>query len=600
MRRKYGGILVVAVLMMALVLTFHLRVLAVNSAAFLQTAYSGGTNVLDFVMSCRELSDTEMPEPECFTVLLDGQQVDLRAVERAEVLPVVFYCVVDISLLQTGDTTLFDQEKEVLNAICDAIDIDTGDRMVIATLGDELIPSAYLEDKGEIRTYIRGLERLDAVRAYREKLEDGGGHTNLYQGIADAITDLLASEEAPERKCLVVLSDGQDSNYFGQSNSTVKSRADSLIMESDIPVYTVTLVREAEMTDAWYLQEEYQPIMNSFSQESAGGRNYTPLTEQISYSHAGKNIVQDMKHAILVHLDISVFADRVQFAQLHALAPLEVRLRGENGKNYTDTLTVSKSLLEIDTEHGLSTERVLAIGVGVCALLLAGILIVLLRRRMKPARETEAMETEKLEQTAELERAYGLDKTNVSVRETEKNVVRASTARILSPPSEDTSELIITRPALGQPTGEDTTREEEANGRLIEEKAVWKTYSGTGADVSGQDERKIALQVVAIGHPEIHFELWLPEGREVTVGRDDSAEVQLNPGDRKLSGVHFYAFLENGTLRVRDAGSTNGTSVDGVPLSRGQQMMMESGQTLWAGSYRYRIRIPEKEANLRG
>ena len=96
--------------------------------------------------------------------------------------------------------------------------------------------------------------------------------------------------------------------------------------------------------------------------------------------------------------------------------------------------------------------------------------------------------------------------------------------------------------------------------------------------------------VVEIGGGD-DIEIELPEDRPVTLGRDQRADIILNSKDNKLSGAHCRVLLKNGHLLVWDADSTNGTTVDGVPLRDGASAALESGRTLGVGSYEYRVEI---------
>ncbi|PYU05856.1 MAG: hypothetical protein DMG34_07300, partial [Acidobacteria bacterium] len=70
----------------------------------------------------------------------------------------------------------------------------------------------------------------------------------------------------------------------------------------------------------------------------------------------------------------------------------------------------------------------------------------------------------------------------------------------------------------------------------------------------------------------------LPEG-EVSIGRD--AANQLSAGDGSLSRRHCVVRREGAKCSVRDAGSRNGTRVNGVPVDE-QQLM--HGDQLSVGS----------------
>ena len=54
---------------------------------------------------------------------------------------------------------------------------------------------------------------------------------------------------------------------------------------------------------------------------------------------------------------------------------------------------------------------------------------------------------------------------------------------------------------------------------------------------------------------------YLSEGESATVGRETGVDIHLT--DRNVSRLHAEVYMENGTVIIKDAGSTNGTLLDG-------------------------------------
>lgn len=72
-------------------------------------------------------------------------------------------------------------------------------------------------------------------------------------------------------------------------------------------------------------------------------------------------------------------------------------------------------------------------------------------------------------------------------------------------------------------------------------------------------------------------------GAEVRVGRDASCDIVIDDGT--LSRVHLVFRKEGGRWTVRDAGSRNGSRVDGAPL-RGEAVPLSPGAAIEAGAVR--------------
>ena len=74
---------------------------------------------------------------------------------------------------------------------------------------------------------------------------------------------------------------------------------------------------------------------------------------------------------------------------------------------------------------------------------------------------------------------------------------------------------------------------------------------------------------------------YLSEGESVTVGRETGVDIQLT--DENVSRLHAEVYMEDGAVIIKDAGSTNGTILDGKQVV---QSRWEPGQSLHIGPYR--------------
>ena len=147
------------------------------------------------------------------------------------------------------------------------------------------------------------------------------------------------------------------------------------------------------------------------------------------------------------------------------------------------------------------------------------------------------------------------------------------------------------------PDGPDKDNEEDSKKAEINPD---DSTDGTNADTTSPTPRSFddntknqsrTVVFTAVGHEKLSFTLVMEENRELTLGRDDRADLILNPKDKKLSGVHCVVLCDGDALHVKDAGSTNGTFVNGVPLQGGSSFRMSDGDTLRVGDYEYRIRF---------
>ena len=74
------------------------------------------------------------------------------------------------------------------------------------------------------------------------------------------------------------------------------------------------------------------------------------------------------------------------------------------------------------------------------------------------------------------------------------------------------------------------------------------------------------------------------------VGRSPSASTFVI-NHEQISRQHFRLSLATNQIMIEDLGSTNGTSVDGVPLEPGQQMPVSDGSRLGLGDLELTLHI---------
>ncbi len=483
-----------------------------NNAYFLQEYRAVQDQMIVY---CAGLDMYGLDEAEV-SVTLNKEPIKILDADTTAGENVTYYCLVDVSGSILPEQ--MDAAKKVLRALVDAI--SSGDRVVIARLGDTLESSGYLSSKSEMR------DKIDALRVTSQD-------TNLYRGIAEALTELDTSKEASGRKCLIVLSDGVDDSDV--ETGRTKDEAERSITDTRIPVYTV-----AEPG----VSSSAGKIMGSLARLSVGGVDYTYETKGITSEKIGEDIVKDMQSDLMLLLDLGGF-----WPSNDELL-LTVTYRGEDGVTYGDAMTVyAENLLLSPTPvpptptpvietpeptdivvhwwEKIPTWAYIAGGAGLLAIIALIVVLLILRARRKH-REEEEEERRRREQ-----------------EEAERN--RQSGSFVVDFPGGETVSEV--KPAA-RPT----------------------------------------VRFTAIGNTSYSVALPLVQGKNTVLGRDGRAEMILNPNDPQLSGVQCVVRLEGKSLLVHDAGSKNGTSVNGIRLGK-NEVKLNGGDTLGVGSLTYRIQF---------
>jgi S-DNA-T family DNA segregation ATPase FtsK/SpoIIIE len=100
-----------------------------------------------------------------------------------------------------------------------------------------------------------------------------------------------------------------------------------------------------------------------------------------------------------------------------------------------------------------------------------------------------------------------------------------------------------------------------------------------------------AWDLVVLGGPAAGTRFPLVNG-EQTLGRDGTLAID----DPSLSGVHVALTVRNGGVVVRDAGSRNGTAIEGIALAPDEERAVAEGAVIRAGRTTFTIEKPAAAA----
>lgn len=485
------------------------RALAAGNGAFLE-GYGSEDGKLQIY--CSDIVSEEETAEGC-EVSLGGQGLTVFSVEdgKKRHTPVTYYCLADVS--GSMGAVQMAQAREALLAVVDGM--KDGDNMVVGTLGNQTQTGGFLTDKNEMRKAV-------------EALEAGREDTNLYAGIVESIRVLRTESSVNPRKCLVILSDGEDD----QKTGITQEEAEKAVTDSSIPVYTVATLKGADDEAG----VSHAKLLGSFARMSTGGAHFAPVLDESTGEQAGQLVVRGMEAGFVVTAKLpEEMPDKDE-------ALLRMVYTASDNTVYEDTLTVYVADLDIgegapelkpdlkpepepDPEPWLTAYLPWLVGAGVAlAVLIVLVVVLLVRRKHKKGGKEE----------------------------TEENREESFEAGIM--------------------TGSvNTTQNGSAENR---EKKMASGYE---------------LRLYAIGYSDIVHTIRLEQGRKVTVGRNDRADVILDGEDKKLSGIQCGMLWENGKLYVWDMDSTNGTFVNGVSIRPMGRVVVHEGETVRMGSYEYRV-----------
>ncbi len=183
------------------------------------------------------------------------------------------------------DEKKLDTIKKTLITIVDSL--GSKDNAGVLLVGDEVEIQPLSADKA-------------AITAQIESIASGTKTTNLYTGIAKGLDLLVADAKSNPKKCLIVLSDGEDYAATGITREEVEKKISTL----RIPVYTVAMV--GENPQGSYV--ESAKILGSFARLSPGGKDLMHDLKEETSKTAAQEILNSVSNSLVLTADLTGLA----------------------------------------------------------------------------------------------------------------------------------------------------------------------------------------------------------------------------------------------------------------------------------------------------
>lgn len=482
---------------------------------------------------CSDIVPEEETAEGC-EVSLGGQALTVLSVEseKEHHTPVTYFCLADVS--GSMRTEQMAQAKEALLAVVDGM--KDGDNMAVGTLGNQTQTSGFLTDKEKMR------EAVEALEAGRED-------TNLYAGIVESIRVLQTDTAVNPRKCLIILSDGEDD----QKTGITQKEAEKAVTDSSIPVYTVATLKDAG-NEAGI---ENAKLLGSFARMSTGGAHFAPVLDDSTGEQAGQSVILAMEAGFVVSAELpGTIPDKEE-------ALLRMVYTSADNTVYEDTLKIYTEDLGIETAGEPEPEP-------------------------KPDPELEP------DPEPDPDPDPGLDpdpdpdpEPKIQLQVMLPWLAGAAAALIIV----IIVVIVLVKKKKKQNDREDGWSEDSLEDTYTESVPESVDIPRTEA-VSRPAQKTVPvyeLRLYAIGYNTIVHTIRLEQGRKMTVGRNGKADIILDSEDKKLSGVQCSMQWDGGKLYVWDMDSTNGTFVNGVSIKSMGRVAVHEGETIRMGSYEYRV-----------
>lgn len=458
-------------------------------------------------------------QPEQLTLSIGNKKMgvsDLKRVESTET-GVTYLFLVDVSG-SMSDKKL----KAVKQILKDTLDrITEKDNASIFSVGNDAYTNPIVSSKNEYQLQIDAIDRKSS--------ED----TNLYTSIVKGLDVLQTRDEVHDKKCLIILSDGEDDYTTGITRDEVYKK----IEFCHIPVFTIAMM-EKKPTQK---RIEASKTLGSFARYSPGGLDMVYGLNETTSSELAVKIVSAVETGYVLTADLS---DYVSDGKEQVLKLELTTEAGSASDSYTiDTNgftgiaspspTPEPEINNGEKEDGPEEQSnglwpIIAVVGG--AVIAAIIIIILSKTRKKKNQNKDP----KVDQP---------DKEPV-VEKSEEEAEPVTT----SIPIDRTAASSVSQPEPQEP---DVT--------IVLTKMDRMNNQVHMVDIFGS---------IVIGRTKVKSDLSFPE-------------------DSKLSSAHCQISFSANKLYLKDLNSTNGTFVNGIPIS--SQYMLEKGDIIQMGSMQFRI-----------
>lgn len=135
------------------------------------------------------------------------------------------------------------------------------------------------------------------VKKQIDQIQGLSDDTNLYYGITESLKVLDSDVHGAHKRALVIFSDGHDEQVTGITREEVND----CIKETGIPVYTVAMLQAGDSTQ----MQDFAKILGSFARISAGGLHITYGIEELTMEQGASRMLDAFMGGYVLSADLS-------------------------------------------------------------------------------------------------------------------------------------------------------------------------------------------------------------------------------------------------------------------------------------------------------
>ena len=395
---------------------------------------------------------------------------------------------VDASRSMTGEP--LDSLKSALMAF--TAQLRPGDQAGIIAFHDAVeVISVFTDDK-------------DTLSARMGNIAAKGSRTELYYGISKGLDLINETENLPDRKYLIVFSDGKDEGEAYTFEDCVNKA-----VEFDVPIYSVGFHTR--------VGAQYLRILERMSDKSKGEYNDAETTGDLGaiYNLIFEHI-QD--RAVLCFTADYFKAD----GEEHSVG-VKIIHSGQTVESNFTFVSPEGTSLPVSEEESLGNLWVIVV-IGLSAIFLVAVVVIRSRKRKREEEEQLAQEKQRLEDEK---------------KEKEKQAEKVAEEKKAAEKKGDKKDKAVKNTHVSAPSPRHTV----ISGKMPDLQGIVLQF----------DSGNLQGQTVSVAS-------------ETTIGRGKDNDIVID--DPTVSGHHCKIVVEDSRFTIVDLDSTNGTNVNGSKVSK--------------------------------
>lgn len=331
--------------------------------------YQAAENVLSLQVGTNLENSTESIS---YKVTLGNEELeilDTKGYEEAD-LSASYIFLIDVS--GSIKNAEMKEIKSILSLMVE--NMAEGDNASFMLVGDSAYTDAFLSEKNAM------LEKIDSIEVLRED-------TNLYFAINQALDIFATSANCNARKCLVILSDGQDDQIAGITEDEVKDKIENV----NVPICSIAMSRDTAGKDT-------AKVVGSFARMSPGGKHLIYGMDNVDASVIATSVKTVVENVVILETDISKHQTNDTESYLQVEVTVDAIGTATDGYN-VKSVALSSAIIPAESEEAFPVGLVIA----VVAVAIVVIILVVVFNKKKKNTITELEKTKVSEEIKESE-----------------------------------------------------------------------------------------------------------------------------------------------------------------------------------------------------